>query len=59
MKFERFDDVAKNLVEVVDAILVTDRPQARCIKLIRHHVRHAISHGYRVGRRQMEEEQED
>jgi hypothetical protein len=48
---QRFDALAQNLAEVIDSILVAERPRERRIKLIRHHVRHALSLGYDAARR--------
>jgi hypothetical protein len=45
-----FDDTAKNIAEVIDAILLAERCRDRRIELIRHHVRRALSLAYRLGR---------
>jgi hypothetical protein len=47
---QSFDEVARNLAEVIDAILTTPRERQRRIELIRHQIRHALSIGYKTGR---------
>jgi hypothetical protein len=47
---ETFDTVAQNVAEVIDEILSAPRSRARRIKLIAHHVRRAITHGYRAAK---------
>ena len=44
-----FDDIARNLAEIVDEILMAERSRDRRVALIRHQVKRALSHGYKVG----------
>ena len=46
---QTFDDVAENISEIVDAILSEERSRDRRLQLILHHVRRALSHGYKAG----------
>ncbi len=46
-----FDSTAQYLADVIDAILVVERPRQRRIELIRHQVRRALSLGYKAARR--------
>jgi hypothetical protein len=44
-----FDDIARNLAEAVDEILVAVRSRDRRLALIAHQVRRALGLGYKAG----------
>jgi broad specificity phosphatase PhoE len=49
---ESFNDIARNIAEVVDDLMNAERDRARRIELITHSVRRAMSHAYRAGKGQ-------
>lgn len=48
-RHEDFDTTAKNLAEIIDAILIEECSRDRRIELIRHHVRRAMATGFKAG----------
>jgi hypothetical protein len=47
---ENFDTLARNLAEVIDAIMSAPRSRARRIELIIHQIRRALIIGYRAAK---------
>ena len=46
-----FDEIARNLAQTIDTILLEERSRERRIALIQRQIRHALGLGYRAAKR--------